>query len=68
VGREEFRFRSRNDAQFLALLEKIGLLKCVRITLIGSLHQNAEHLAAAKAAELIGLIRMGRFMPSDTQG
>jgi hypothetical protein len=59
MGREEIRFRSRNDAQFLALLEKIGLPEGCRIPRTGSFHQNAEHLAATKAAKLVGLIRMG---------
>ena len=59
MGRKEVRFRPRYDAQFLALLEKFGLPKCCRISRTNSLYQNAEHLAAAKAAKLVGLIRMG---------
>jgi hypothetical protein len=59
MGRKEVRFRSRYDAQFLALLEKFGLPKCCRISCASSLYQNAEHLAAALAAKLVGLIRMG---------
>jgi hypothetical protein len=59
MGRKEVRFRSRYDAQFLALLEKFGLPKCCRISCTNSLYQNAEYLAAAVAAKLVGLIRMG---------
>jgi hypothetical protein len=59
MGRNEVRFRSRYYAQFLALLEKFGLPKCCRISRTYSLYQNAKHLAAALAAKLVGLIRVG---------
>jgi len=68
MGRKEVRFRSRNDAQFLTLFEKFGLPECYRIARAGSLYQNAEHLSAAMTAELVGLVCMGRRMPSGTQG
>jgi hypothetical protein len=68
MGRKEVRFRSRYYAQFLALLEKFGLPKCGRISCTSSLYQNAENLATAKAAELIGPGCMDRRVSSDTQG
>jgi hypothetical protein len=68
MRRKEVRFRSRYDAQFLALFEKLGLPEWCWITLTGSLHQNAEYLEAAKAAELIGPGCMDCRVSSGTQG
>jgi hypothetical protein len=49
------------------LLEKVRLPKNCWITRIGCLYQDTEDLAAALAAELVGVVRIGRFMLSGTQ-
>ena len=60
-------FRSRNDAIFQAMLEKIGVAKFCRIGGVGGFDQDAEDLTAALTAELVSFIGKDGFKPSGTQ-